>query len=383
MNIFYFLYLIGLVAISIFSYGFIDLNLHLSANPLFIRLQAPLSYVVFHNRPLAAGIFFVILFVLFTGYYWLLKKSDIYFPTWNIFLKKMVVICLLLVVSFPALTYDLFNYMTTAKVTFTYKENPYLVMPIEIPNEPYLAFTRAANKVALYGPVWIFITALPHILGGGSIWQTFIMFKLINAITLLGFCYLIYRITGSMKNVVFFAFNPLVLMEILVSGHNDLYMMILAILGLYFWGKRGYRNKILGFVSLTASWFVKGATLVLLPLFFSKKYTFESVLIKAYWLMLAVFFIVAPLREELYPWYAIWMLSLAALLPFEKHTRLRTFTIVLSFALELRHIPYIYMGYYGGPGPLLRVCLTVTPILGYLVWSISTGRIRLWQIKKR
>ena len=51
-------------------------------------------------------------------------------------------------------------------------------MPIEIPNEPYLAFTRAANKTALYGPVWILLTAIPHLLGqGDNPVQTFLKTK--------------------------------------------------------------------------------------------------------------------------------------------------------------------------------------------------------------
>jgi hypothetical protein len=271
----------------------------------------------------------------------------------------------LLIVSFPALTYDIFNYITTAKVAFFHHENPYLVMPIDILNEPYLAFTRAANKVALYGPVWILGTAIPHYLGQGNIWLTIIMFKLMNAVCYIGLSYLIYRATKSIKNVMFFALNPLILIETLVSGHNDIYMMLFVVAGILLWEKKDTASKIKGLISFIASCLIKGATLVLLPLFFIKNISRDRLLLIAYWLLAGVFFVVGPLREELYPWYAVWLISIAALLDMKKHAVLIGFTIVLSFALELRHIPYIYMGEYGGVGPILRTLLTIVPVLIY------------------
>ena len=271
-----------------------------------------------------------------------------------------------MVFSYPALTYDLFNYITTAKVIFTHGENPYVVMPVEIPNEPNLAFTRAANKFALYGPVWLAITSIPHYLGGGNIWQTIIAFKFMNAATYLGFCYFIWKLTKNFTNVIFFALNPLVLLEVIMNGHNDIYMMFLALVALR------YRN----IFTLVSSWFIKGATLVLTPLLFLKNISFDRLLLIAYCLLSLVFFVAAPIREELYPWYAVWLIATASLMNVKQHKRLLEFTIVLSFALILRYLPYMWMGYYEGPGPLLRFVLTLTPIAALFVW-------RVWEKKQQ
>jgi len=43
------------------------------------------------------------------------------------------------------------------------------------------------------------------------------------------------------------------------------------------------------------------------------------------------------------------------------------FTTVLTFALELRHLPYMWMGYYEAPGPILRLFLTMIPIAIYCI----------------
>jgi hypothetical protein len=338
-----FIFSISLLALTVLSYGYIDPH-----------LSKVLPYVAYYHRPLAATVFFLILLILFRLYLYFLKHPP---KIWVI-----VVSACILIFSYPAFTYDIFNYMTTAKVVYTYRENPYLVMPVEIPNEPNLAFTRAANKVALYGPVWLFITAIPHYFGGGNVWATLFIYKLMNAAAYLGFCYFIFRQTKTYANVLFFALNPLVLIEVLMNAHNDIYMMLLALGGVVLW-QNG--KKISGLTALVLSWLIKGATLPLVI-------ALNKSLIWTYWILTLVFFIIAPIREELYPWYAVWLVTTAALLPIPKHRFIYWFTIVLTFALELRNIPYLWMAYYEGPGPLLRLVLTVVPVgifFGLYLWK--------------
>lgn len=351
-----------LSVLLVLSYGYIDPNLTLSTNPVFLHIQEPLKNLAYHQRPIATMLFFAILIGLFVCYGIFLKHAARMFVSWKQACIVLGISAALLVFSYPALTYDLFNYIATAKVTYQYHENPYIVMPIEIPNEPNLAFTRAANKLALYGPVWILFSAVGYVLGAGTIWGTIIAFKIMNAIAYIGFAYLIYRVTKSLTNVLFFALNPLVLIEVLMNGHNDIYMMLLAIGGFLLWQRN---RKAYGFLLLAASWLVKGATIILAPLLFLKNISRERLLLIAYCLLSFVFFVIAPIREELYPWYAVWLVMTASLLPIKKHKYLILFTIVLTFALELRNLPYMWMGYYEGPGPVLRSGLTVIPIVFY------------------
>lgn len=356
------LFLSSIAALTILSFGFVDPNMVLSTNSFFLSFHAPLYELVFHHRIYTAILFFVLLCMLFFCYVYVLQHANSLSFSKKKVLPVLIISVLFLIFSYPALSYDLFNYMTTAKVAYTHHENPYLIMPIEITNEPYLAFTRAANKVALYGPVWIVITAIPHAIGLSSIWGTILAFKALNAILFGIFAFLIYTVTKAWKNVLFFIFNPLILIEVLVSGHNDIYIMVFAVLGIIFWGKRGAGNKIVGAVSFLASWFIKGATIVLLPLLCIKKLTQERLIFWTYCLLSVVFFVGAPLREELYPWYAVWLVATASLLDMKKYVNIIWFTIILSFALELRHLPYMWMGYYEGPGPLLRTLATVVPV---------------------
>jgi len=324
--------------------------------------------VVYQQRPVTAGIFFTVLLLLFFLFRHVFINQKRLFPKPVLFWKWIVIAVLILVFSYPMLSYDLFNYMTTAKVTYTYRENPYVVMPVEIPNDINLAFTRAANKVALYGPTWILMTWFPHALGAGNIWRTIIAFKLFTAIGYLSMCYLIWRITKNMKNVIFFSLNPLIIIETLVSGHNDIIMMVLACTGLLLWKKKKFWNRITGFFIFFLSVFTKGATLVLVPLLFFRQLTKERLMLISSCLLFLIFIMVAPIREELYPWYAIWFLSFAAFLPYPKYALFWQFCIALSLGLELRHVPYMAMGYYEGPGPILRTMMTVIPVAVWGIW---------------
>lgn len=357
-----------MAAVTVLSFGYVDPNMVLSTNSVYEAVHAPLFQLVYYHRPYMTGLFFLIIVLLFVCYLYAVKHADTVSFSKKKVLPMLVGVVLLLVFSYPALSYDLFNYMTTAKVAFTHHENPYLIMPIEIANEPYLAFTRAANKVALYGPVWILITAIPHAIGSGSIWGTIIAYKLLSACMYAAFILLIWKMTQSWKNVLFFALNPLMLIEVLLSGHNDIYMMVFATLGILLWERKGVGNKVGAILSFIASFLIKGATVVLVPLLFVKNISRERMLLLVYYGLSAVFFIVAPLREELYPWYAVWLVATASLLDMKKHALLIGVTVVLTFALELRHLPYMWMGYYEGPGPLLRTLLTVIPVGMYIVY---------------
>jgi hypothetical protein len=335
----------------IYSYGFVDKNL--------TELSNPIQYLVFERRGWAGGVyvgFFVVFWLLYYALLRLIDQKKISFDK----LKTLIIATsAIFLFSFPAFSYDIFNYMLTARVAFTHKENPWVVRPIEIPNEPALAYTRAANKWALYGPTWILLTYVPHVFGLHNVWLTIIMFKLLIYVFFYFFLFLVWKQTKNIWNVAFFAFNPLVLITILNEAHNDIVMMVLVVSSLLF-----TRYK---FWLWIASVFVKGATIVLLPV------TSFRV---AYWLMFLVF-LVSPFREEMYPWYFIWCLSLLAFLP-KSHRFIYKFSLAFCFGLLLRNLPYIVTRQYDGYNQLIRTAVTWLPlvILAPNVWNYLSKKFR-------
>ncbi len=338
MKLLFFLYIFISLFTAFFSYGFTD-----------------------PNRGWAVLITGGIMMLFFVLYFRILSVAE------RGVLRLIVCVAVILLLAYPMFSYDVFNYILTAKVTYFWKENPYLVMPIEIPNDPNLLFTRAANKLALYGPTWIGATFFPSLVGFGNVWVSIIAFKVLVGAWYGIFLWMIYRITKSKWNVIFFALNPLVLSEVLINGHNDITMMVLAIGSLFLWRSDGVKSRILSVLCFVASIFVKGATLVLVPLFFVR-WPMEKMWRIGFLLMFGIF-LLTPIREELYPWYAIWFLSFAALLPPQKAKFIHGFSIALSFGLLLRHLPYVFTREYGGLGPLWRAILTVTPVAIYFAWK--------------
>lgn len=355
---------------AVISFGFIDPNFRLSIHSALTVGQQALAFVVYQRPWIAAGSYIGVIALYYAGFSLFLRRSGktkiTRIPGW-----LMVVIGISLV-SFPALSYDIFNYVATAKVTYFYGENPYIVMPIDIPNEPMLSYTRAANKLALYGPVWIVLSVFPYLLGRGDVLATVFSFKLFAGMFYAAVCYMIYRKTKRWDQTLFFAANPLVVIEVLVNGHNDVAMMALALGGLILWSKTNIPHKVAGLMVFAASVLVKGATLALLPLFFLSGWAWEKKMIAAYWLMFGVF-LVSPLREEMYPWYAVWWLMFAALIPITKKSFIHGFSFWLSFGLMLRYIPWIATREYGGMTPIVRIILMILPVVAYSM-SFLRGR---------
>ncbi len=364
------LFISAVVLFAVFSYGFIDPNLTLFSNSHITALNSAASGIVYRNMPMAAGLYAGIMIVCFLSYRLIVWRTQVS-GTVRGWLICLVVV---LLVSYPALSYDIFNYILTAKVSFLYGENPYVVMPIEIPNEPMLAFTRAANKLALYGPTWIMLTSLPYLAGSSSMMASILSFKTFVAMFYLAVAYLIYRKTNHMRHVLFFSLNPLVLFEVLVSGHNDIVMMAFAISGLLMWGRTKTSHRIIGMVLFAASVLVKGATVVLLPLFFLRGMEWERKMSVATILMFGVF-LLTPFREEMYPWYAVWWLVPLSFVRMHKRSFLHEAAYFLSLGLMLRYVPWIASREYGGATPMWRIVLTVVPVVVGAWWYFRGSKV--------
>jgi len=368
----YALTILAALLFCVISYGFIDPHLSLPFAPYTRQWEDMMRYLVYRQSPLTALLFGVFLVIWYVAY------ADVLRYRATVSIRKiprmLIGIVLLALFAFPALSYDIFNYIATAKVTYQYRENPYVVMPIEIPNEPMLSFTRAANKLALYGPVWILITAIPHMAGNGHIFLSIFSFKLLAGVSYVIICWLIYRKTGRTDQVLFFAANPLIVTELLINGHNDGTMMALAIGSLVLWDRKGVPVKIVAVLLFIASILIKGATVALLPLFFLPKLSIDKKYRYAFWLMVGVF-LMSPLREEMYPWYAVWFISIAACIPRTDRSFIHGLVFWASLGLLARYIPWIATREYGGITPIARVILTATPLIIYGLSTIFGSRI--------
>ncbi|HYK09061.1 MAG TPA: hypothetical protein VEW42_06200 [Candidatus Eisenbacteria bacterium] len=356
-KIVFFLYVLFLLCFTFFSYLFIDPGL-IYLRPLFTNFHQT-------HRMEVTSIFTLFIFLSFIFYFLCLH-----------FIKKnqltMKHICMLigitagiLVFAYPAIvSFDIFNYIATAKVAYFYHENPYIIMPIEFTNDPLLLFMHAANKIALYAPVWIFLTRIPHILGFGNFLLTLLQFKVLVGLFYGTTVWLLWRMTKNSFKIAFFALNPLVIFEIFVGGHNDIVMMFLFLVSAYFLFSKRIGKSVVSFIF---SGLIKYATLILTPLYVVSFFKTMSQKTFFFWATVGMYciFFLSSLREEIYPWYGIWFLLPASFLVGDN---LITYvSLAFSFSLLLRYIPFMLLGTYFGPTPLLKILLTFVPVIVVLI----------------
>jgi hypothetical protein len=352
----FFLYPVFLFLFTIFSYVFVDPNLS--------YFKSIYSGIAFSDRAFVS-IFYIasiiIFFIFYGGFIYLGIKKHINLKQIFMLLGMTAVILLF---SYPAmLSFDIFNYIATSKVLFLYHENPYVIMPIEFAGDPLLGFMHAGNKIALYGPSWLLLAGIPYLLGFGNFIVTLFSFKLFVSAFYIATSFFIWKMSkNNIISLILFSFNPLIVIEVLVSGHNDIAMMFFALFSIFLLTKKKIFPAIIFFL---LSIFIKYATVFLLPVFLlmiwkiikKKEVNLEKIFYYSSLLMFLGFFL-SPIREEIYPWYAIWFLSFSFL---SNSKYLIYISLAFSFGLLFRYVPFMLTGNYAGLTPFIKLIVTFVP----------------------
>lgn len=333
-------------------------------------IQKSFQYVGWFDRPLSSAIYISILILLFVFYFLILKSIKKKVIIESEFWKIVLPVSFLLIFSYNAFSYDIFNYIFDARIVTLHHENPYLHKALDYPNDPWINFMRWTHRVYPYGPVWLGLTVPLSIVGFQFFLPTLFLFKALAVSSFLGTVYFIGKIVEKFApdkkilSMAFFALNPLVIIEALVSGHHDIVMIFFAVFAIhqlldkkYFWA----------FLLLLISVGIKFATLFLLPIFigvtilqFNKKKIDLSSVFTLTSLFMIVAVIFATLRTELQPWYLIWVLPF---LSFILDNRWLVIPLVsLSLGLLLGYVPFLFTGNWDPPIPTIKIWLTIISI---------------------
>ncbi len=349
----YVFYGLVLSLLTIYSYSQIDLNLTLSGNWLYQYFQNQLIKLGYFNRTLSTAVFLILLFLLSIIYYlilYLIKHKRLSFTN----LKWLVILsCIILFFSYSAFSHDLFNYMFDARIVTAYQQNPYVHSALDFPSDLWTRFMHWTHRTYPYGPVWLVLTLPASMLGFGKFVLTLFNFKLLFLFFHLSNIYLINKILKkadpklSLLGTAVYAFNPVVLIESLVSPHNEVLMLFFLLLAIYFVICED--NKLAAIFNLLLSAGIKFVTIILLPifLFYSSSERSESRSLK--WLKLNLLFLIPPLIlqiyfREPYSWYFIPLIGVGALLI--KYESINILLAGFSFGALLRYAPYLYLGEY-------------------------------------
>lgn len=180
---------------------------------------------------------------------------------------------LTLLISSPLGPGDVYNYIYRAKIFTQYRQNPFLVAPINFPDNQLLNYVShlGSSTPTIYGPLWMIISFIPSFVAGNNLFVNLLLFKIIAVIFNFGCFLIIFKIINLLnynnKNLILlsYAWNPLILFQVVNEGHNDVVMIFFLLLAIFFLLKN-YRNIVLP--TLILSVLIKYVTLLLLPLFF-------------------------------------------------------------------------------------------------------------------
>jgi len=347
-RILFFLYILVSLEIFLYSYTQVDLNLTLSRSSVWQIIQKSFQNIGYFRRDISSGLFVGLLTSLTVLYIWAVGLARQGKLTKVFFWRLVVTISAILLFSYPAFSYDIYNYMFTAKTILVYHTNPYTIIPLQLTGiEPWLSFMRWTHLPSAYTPLWILLSLPPYLFGFGVFLLTMWNMKLLFASFYLLTTFMIGKILGreDHKNkfvgMTIFALNPLILIEGVVSPHNDIVMMGIAMVAWY------YRS----WLALAASVGLKLMTATLFPVFGNRKW--------ALFAMLAGLLFVIRDREVL-PWYWVWIMPFVALLP--RSRNLFIISLGVSIGLLLRYLPYLYLGNWDPPAPEAKLWLTLIPI---------------------
>ena len=353
---------------TLYSYSQIDLNLTLFSNQFYQAFQQQMIKLGYFNRPLSAFIYLILVILLFANYYLLIALTK----KGKLKLKQLWILILgasfILLFSYPAFSHDIFNYIFDVRILVHHKANPWMYTALDFPIDPWTRFMHWTHRTYPYGLFWIIASIIPYALSFGKFTLALFNFKLLFLLSYLGSCWLVYKILFCIKKeksilgLVFFAFNPLVLNESIVSPHLDIVMVFLGLLAIYL---ILIKKKALGVFSLLLSILTKYATVGYIPILFPKiKFN------KKLWLMIGLTSIAIlgqiSIREIL-PWY---FLPLIALLVLSSASFLKIILWGISLGGVLYYLPFIYIGEYTSQVEILRTCLFLIPILLSLAYAV-------------
>ncbi len=368
----------------------------MSSHPLYWNFQTYMWEHFYANSQFITATYIFIVMALFSSYLLIVyglaqKKTEFNLSIKSKYFWLFILILIPLLVSYNALSHDVFNYMFYAKMILVYNANPYILTPQDFEKtDLWVRFMHNVEVINVYGYAWTSLSLIPLVVGFQKFLPTLIAFKFLTVFGIFLLYHGLQHLSRSINNrnlylhelaIVFL--NPLFLLEAISNYHNDLWMMIPAVFSISMlirllnnsWRQTTEVSKYVYFGLscglLFISIFVKLATVVLIPLyifgaimlFYLPQY---SVLIQrrfnipvpAVFISGALQFIVRFLEKyiptivalslfatlfsersrQFLPWYLLWIL---VWVPFVQNKTIRNIFLVFSLSCLLRYVPWL------------------------------------------
>jgi hypothetical protein len=150
--------------------------------------------------------------------------------------------------GYPLLSNDIFKYVFDGRIMAVYGENPFLRVPADYPDDRFYDLVYWKAVVNAHGPIWRVLEAASAQVGGERCVDAILAMKLWPTLAYLattGVLFLVLRSicpNRALTGTIAYAWCPLVLLEALQNGHNDVVAALPVLLAL--WAARSERWRL-------------------------------------------------------------------------------------------------------------------------------------------
>ncbi len=254
---------------------------------------------------LIGTVFFIGLFIAISVFYYkILKNHKKEFASTKKIAIFIIIVLLIFFIMLPLTSTDVFYYIATGWSEAHYEVNPYYTSVNDVIQENEEAVNDEIlqkmpevwiEQTIVYGPLWPLICKILSGLSFGNLFLALFIYKLFNLMLHLINTYLIYKITNKRSLfVLMYGINPLILFDGLCNVHNELLLIFLILLGLYFFVKK--KNMALTIISFALATAVKYVAILLVPFIvlyhYRKEKITKRILYSALWAILFIIVVI-------------------------------------------------------------------------------------------
>lgn len=235
-------------------------------------------------------VYLIIITLLILIYFLIIKKRRELFKDIKNVMIFIFIISFIFVFTVPMFSSDVFYYLGIGRLNSKYGQNPYYISMRQYVDEDYNVDLNSdtvmqqgynsywSKTTVVYGAVWTLICSIISKLSLGNIDFGLLVFKLINLTIHMLNCYYIYKLSKKKIFVLLYGLNPFVLIESIVNVHNDIFMVFLLLISLYYLIKK--KNIAISIIFLAIATCIKYFTILLLPFFVIYHFRKEKVWVK-------------------------------------------------------------------------------------------------------
>jgi hypothetical protein len=178
-----------------------------------------------------------------------------------------------LLLAYPATAVDVFGYIAHGRLLAEHNVNPFIKPPNAYPTDDIVRFLAYPDEPSQYGAAWVLVGDVIAGAAHGNLLVEMLLYKLVATGAHLASAVLVYAIAirlgtplaRARASALLFAWNPMLLWEMVGNAHNDGLMMLCGLLALWLFVVRA---DVLVLPALAAGVLIKLPAVLVAPVLF-------------------------------------------------------------------------------------------------------------------